>query len=258
MKSTETRSRRCGRLSTASPADAAVAASRSPFAWKRRTSSWPGRCVRATEPSSFERRRTISTSPSPTRHASRPVSAASASAVHGRPNAFFMAVDAAQPCIGTVFPALPNRLLRHDDRGPCLRIPARGIQPRQGAAGERDPLRCPLASPARERQAARDLGELRSRRYRRVRPSICSGSDGARSPRKRSCASCGEDANAPALVDSRPGNHRDLGLNVSAGPAAPFRATGLGTAGSALVPLPWTSRVQAIRVSRPIDLRKPE
>ena len=73
-----------------------------------------------------------------------------------------MAVDAVQPCVGTVFPALPNRLLRHDDRGPCLRIPARGIQPRRGAAGERDPLRCPLASPARERQAARDLGELRS------------------------------------------------------------------------------------------------
>ena len=73
---------------------------------------------------------------------------------------------------------------------------------------------------------------------------------------------CDKDEEALALVDSWPGNLRDLGLSISTGPVVPFRATELvareGKVPVSHVPLLWMNHVLAMRATWPLDRHKPE
>ena len=71
-----------------------------------------------------------------------------------------------------------------------------------------------------------------------------------------------EDEDALTLVDSWPNNLRGLGLNISTGPVVPFRATKFidrqGRAPASHVPLLWMGHVHAMRITWPLNRRKPE
>jgi len=73
---------------------------------------------------------------------------------------------------------------------------------------------------------------------------------------------CDDDEEALALVDSWPGNLRNLGLHISTGPVVPFRAAELvvkeGQVPASHVPLLWMNHVRAMRTIWPLDRHKPE
>ncbi len=73
---------------------------------------------------------------------------------------------------------------------------------------------------------------------------------------------CHEDERVLALVDSWPNRLRDMDLNISTGPVVAFRAVKLidknGRISDTHVPLLWMNHVREMRVTWPLDLRKPE
>ena len=73
---------------------------------------------------------------------------------------------------------------------------------------------------------------------------------------------CDGDDEVLAMVDSWPANLAALGLRISTGPVVPFRAkellSGAGAVPDSHAPLLWMSHVRAMRVTWPLDRRKPE
>lgn len=73
---------------------------------------------------------------------------------------------------------------------------------------------------------------------------------------------CGDDDEALSLVDTWSNSLSRLGLKISTGPVVPFRATELisreGEVPASHVPLLWMNHVRSMRVTWPLDQRKPE